>query len=70
LVWTSPSTLFVAKTATAAEGNWAGFWGTGTVMQPGLDQNAGGLADGDRHRAADPAGVASTRLILDPAPHL
>jgi hypothetical protein len=33
LVWTSPSTLFVVKTATAAEGNWAGFWGTETVMQ-------------------------------------
>src|SRR5215469_7814848 len=27
-VWISPNTLFVAKTATAAEGNWAGFWGT------------------------------------------
>jgi len=25
-LWDSPSTLFVAKTATAAEGNWAGFW--------------------------------------------
>ena len=33
LVWDSPSTLFVAKTATAAEGNWAGFWGTDVVMQ-------------------------------------
>jgi hypothetical protein len=33
LVWTSSSTLFVAKTKTAAEGNWAGFWGTDTVMQ-------------------------------------
>lgn len=32
-VWDSPSTLFVAKTATAAEGNWAGFWGTDVVMQ-------------------------------------
>jgi hypothetical protein len=28
MVWDSPSTLFVAKTATPAEGNWAGFWGT------------------------------------------
>src|SRR5215813_4990490 len=27
-VWNSPDALFVAKTATAAEGNWAGFWGT------------------------------------------
>jgi hypothetical protein len=33
LVWESPNTLFVAKTATAAEGNWAGFWGTDVVMQ-------------------------------------
>src|SRR5215471_12941037 len=33
LVWDSPSTLFVAKTATAAEGNWAGFWGTEAVMR-------------------------------------
>jgi hypothetical protein len=33
LVWSSPSTLFVAKTKTAAEGNWAGFWGTEVVMQ-------------------------------------
>ena len=33
LIWASPSTLFVAKTATAAEGNWAGFWGMEIVMQ-------------------------------------
>jgi hypothetical protein len=33
LLWNSPSALFVAKTATAAEGNWAGFWGTDVVMQ-------------------------------------
>jgi hypothetical protein len=33
LVWVSPNTLFVAKTATAAEGNWAGFWGTEVVLQ-------------------------------------
>ena len=32
LVWTSPNALFVAKTATAAEGNWAGFWGTENVL--------------------------------------
>jgi hypothetical protein len=25
-VWESPDALFVAKTATAADGNWAGFW--------------------------------------------
>jgi hypothetical protein len=32
MVWQSPSALFVAKTKTAAEGNWAGFWGTDTVV--------------------------------------
>ena len=33
LVWISPNTLFVAKTATVAEGNWAGFWGTEVVLR-------------------------------------
>jgi hypothetical protein len=33
IVWDSPSTLFVAKTATPEEGNWAGFWGTEAVMR-------------------------------------
>lgn len=33
LLWKSPSMLFVAKTATPAEGNWAGFWGTNVVLQ-------------------------------------
>jgi hypothetical protein len=32
LVWVSPKALFVAKTATPAEGNWAGFWGTEVVL--------------------------------------
>jgi hypothetical protein len=32
-VWVSPNALFVAKTATAAGGNWAGFWGTEVVLQ-------------------------------------
>src|SRR5262245_39439802 len=32
-VWVSPNALFVAKTATAAEGNWAGFWGSAVVLQ-------------------------------------
>ena len=32
-VWDSPSALFVAKTATAEEGNWAGFWGHEIVVQ-------------------------------------
>ena len=31
-VWNSPSALFVAKTKTAAEGNWAGFWGADVVV--------------------------------------
>jgi hypothetical protein len=31
-VWKSPSALFVAKTKTPAEGNWAGFWGTENVI--------------------------------------
>jgi hypothetical protein len=33
MVWNSPSALFVAKTATPAEGNWAGFWGTEVVVE-------------------------------------
>lgn len=33
LVWVSPATLFVAKTATPEEGNWAGFWGADVVIQ-------------------------------------
>jgi hypothetical protein len=33
ILWDSPSTLFVAKTRTPAEGGWAGFWGTDVVMQ-------------------------------------
>jgi hypothetical protein len=32
LVWVSPNALFVAKTATPAEGNWAGCWGTEVVL--------------------------------------
>lgn len=32
MVWKSPSALFVAKTKTPAEGNWAGFWGAETVV--------------------------------------
>jgi hypothetical protein len=33
MMWQSPDMLFVAKTATPAEGNWAGFWGTEAVLQ-------------------------------------
>jgi len=32
LVWKNPSALLVAKTATLAEGNWAGFWGPDIVV--------------------------------------
>ena len=40
-VWRSPDTLFVAKTATPAEGNRAGFWGADVVMQHFADLYAG-----------------------------
>ncbi len=33
MIWDSSTTLFVAKTATAAEGNWAGFWGKEVVLK-------------------------------------
>lgn len=32
-LWDSPSTLFVAKTATPEEGGWAGFWGSEVVLK-------------------------------------
>jgi hypothetical protein len=32
-VWDSTSALFVAKTATAEEVNWAGFWGSDVVLR-------------------------------------
>jgi hypothetical protein len=33
MVWESRDALFVAKTKTAAEGNWAGFWGKEVVVE-------------------------------------
>ena len=33
MFWQSPSTLLVAKSAIASEGNWAGFWGNETIDQ-------------------------------------
>jgi hypothetical protein len=33
MFWQSPSVLLVAKSAVAAEGNWAGFWGNAAVDQ-------------------------------------
>lgn len=41
LVWDSSSALFVAKTKTAAEGNWAGFWGKEVVVEHIQDLFAG-----------------------------
>jgi hypothetical protein len=41
MLWQSPDTLFVAKTATPAEGNWAGFWGADVVMQHFAELYAG-----------------------------
>jgi hypothetical protein len=41
MVWDSPSALFVAKTKTAAEGNWAGFWGKEVVVEHLHDLFAG-----------------------------
>jgi hypothetical protein len=43
MVWQSDSALFVAKTATAAEGNWAGFWGHDVVVAHLHDVIFGGL---------------------------
>ena len=33
MFWQSPSTLLVAKSAIASDGNWAGFWGNEAVDQ-------------------------------------
>ena len=41
LVWDSPEALFVAKTKTVAEGNWAGFWGKEVVVAHLQDLFAG-----------------------------
>jgi hypothetical protein len=41
MVWQSPDTLFVAKTSTPEEGNWAGFWGADIVMQHFAELYAG-----------------------------
>lgn len=61
-LWVSPSTLFVAKTATAAEGNWAGFWGTDVVMQHFRD-----LYQGTFVMAPDYARVKTVGLTADVA---
>jgi hypothetical protein len=41
MVWDSQSALFVAKTKTAAEGSWAGFWGKKVVVEHLQDLFAG-----------------------------
>ena len=61
-LWVSPSTLFVAKTATSAEGNWAGFWGTDVVMQHFHD-----LYQGTFVMAPDYARVKTVGLTTDVA---
>ena len=33
MLWQSPSTLLVAKSAVPSEGNWAGFWGNEAIDQ-------------------------------------
>lgn len=62
LVWTSASTLFVAKTADPAEGNWAGFWGTDVVMQHFTD-----LYQGVFHMESDYAREKVVGLSADVA---
>jgi hypothetical protein len=41
MVWDSPEALFVAKTKTVSEGNWAGFWGKEVVVAHLQDLFAG-----------------------------
>jgi hypothetical protein len=60
MVWDSPSTLFVAKTATAAEGNWAGFWGIETVLK-----HFGDLYSGPFHIEPDYAAEKVVGLTPD-----
>jgi hypothetical protein len=56
MVWDSPSALFVAKTKTPAEGNWAGFWGREVVVE-----HIHGLFAGTFH--IEPA-YAEERIVL------
>lgn len=64
MVWNSPSALFVAKTATAAEGNWAGFWGHDVVVQHLHDVIFGGPfhMEGDYSKAKT---VALSRDVIE-----
>ena len=69
MVWQSPATLFVAKTATPAEGNWAGFWGADVVMQHFAELYAGTLVMAPHYDRVKTVGltgdVAETYAPLD-----
>jgi hypothetical protein len=59
LVWVSPNALFVAKTATPAEGNWAGFWGTEVVLRHlGELYNAGSFHIDPDYKRVKVVGIA------------
>jgi hypothetical protein len=62
MVWQSPDMLFVAKTATPAEGNWAGFWGTEVVLRHFRD-----LYQGVFVMQTDYSRVKTVRLTKDVA---
>ncbi len=59
IVWPSPDTLFVAKTATPAEGNWAGFWGADVVMQHFAELYAGTFVMAPRYDRVKTVGLTS-----------
>ena len=69
MLWQSPDTLFVAKTATPAEGNWAGFWSADVVMQHFTDLYAGTFVMAPRYDRVKTVGltadVAETYAPLD-----
>jgi hypothetical protein len=44
MFWQSPSTLLVAKSAVASEGNWAGYWGNDAIDRKLHDIAAAGPA--------------------------
>jgi hypothetical protein len=69
MVWQSPATLFVAKTATPDEGNWAGFWGVDVVMQHFAELYAGTFVMAPQYDRVKTVGltadVAETYAPLD-----
>jgi hypothetical protein len=58
MLWDSPDTLFVAKTATPAEGNWAGFWGFEVVMRHFHDLYQGTFVMAPDYRRVKTVGLA------------